>query len=81
MSVETVDPATFRTFLTEQMLTSGYLAGPAVYASVAHSNEVLRHYFDALETVLDSIPSIGNTEGSGSSSNCASPPSGFGRLA
>jgi glutamate-1-semialdehyde 2,1-aminomutase len=81
MSVEGVDAATFRPFLTEQMLASGYLAGPAVYASVAHSDEVLHHYFDALEIVLDSTLSIGNTEGSGSSSNCACPPSGFGRLA
>jgi glutamate-1-semialdehyde 2,1-aminomutase len=81
MSVEGVDPATLRTFLTEQMLASGYLAGPAVYASIAHSDEVLETYLEVLNRALTGLAGQANGAGTLNDEPLGRPVAGFARLA
>ena len=46
------DPIAVRTFITARMLEAGYLAGVNLYASVAHTPQILDDYFAALEPVF-----------------------------
>ena len=74
------DARVFRERLVAGMLAEGFLAGTAVYASLAHSPRVLERYGEALERVLDEIRRDPPTEQARSE---APSPShrGFGRLA
>jgi glutamate-1-semialdehyde 2,1-aminomutase len=42
----------YKTLVTQEMLDRGFLAGTSVYASLAHTPEVLERYFDALDPVF-----------------------------
>lgn len=50
-SVTGSDGVAVKTFVTQEMLAAGFLAGPAIYASIAHIPEVVDAYFKALEPV------------------------------
>ena len=39
----------FKTYMTQEMLKLGFLAGPAFYTCLSHSDEVLAKYDDALD--------------------------------
>jgi len=39
----------YKTFVTQEMLAKGYLAGNCVYVSTAHTPEIVDGYFEALE--------------------------------
>ena len=41
-----------RTFITQEMLKRGFLAGDCIYLSTAHSQEILDSYFDNLEEIF-----------------------------
>ena len=58
-SIDGFHPVELRTFITERMLIRGYLATTALYASIAHTKEVLTAYFDALRDVITEAVSIG----------------------
>jgi glutamate-1-semialdehyde 2,1-aminomutase len=45
----------YKTLITQEMLSKGYLAGNAVYASVAHTPEIIDGYFAALEPIFVTI--------------------------
>lgn len=49
------DPLTIKTFVTSRMLDQGYLAGPNLYASLAHTPAILDEYFAAMESVFTEI--------------------------
>ncbi|MEC8405883.1 MAG: aminotransferase class III-fold pyridoxal phosphate-dependent enzyme, partial [Actinomycetota bacterium] len=49
------DPLTIKTYVTSRMLDQGYLAGPNLYASIAHTPIILESYFTALTPVLEEI--------------------------
>lgn len=49
------EPLLMKTFITARMLALGYLAGPNLYASIAHTPEILADYHDALATVFTEI--------------------------
>jgi glutamate-1-semialdehyde 2,1-aminomutase len=51
-SVEGLNPLAVKTFITAQMLEQGYLAGPNLYASIAHTDEILDDYIAALTPVF-----------------------------
>ena len=51
-AIEGRDALTIKTFVTAQMLARGYLAGPNLYASLAHTPQILDDYFTALEPVF-----------------------------
>lgn len=54
-SLDGRDPLTIKTYVTSRMLDQGYLAGPNLYASIAHSPAVLEEYFTRLALVLVEI--------------------------
>lgn len=56
------DALTVKTFVTALMLERGYLAGPNLYASLAHTPEILDDYFTALEPVFGQLASHDDNE-------------------
>jgi len=54
-TVEGLDPVAVRTFVTSRMLDAGYLAGVNLYASLAHTPQILDDYFTALEPVFSEL--------------------------
>jgi glutamate-1-semialdehyde 2,1-aminomutase len=59
-SIEHLDPIAARTYITQQMLEKGYLAGVNLYASIAHTPEILDGYFDALAPVFATLAQMDN---------------------
>lgn len=57
-TVDDRDPLAVKTFITSRMLARGYLAGPNLYASIAHTPEILDDYFTALEPVFSELASL-----------------------
>ncbi len=51
-AVAGLDPLAVKTYLTLRMLDQGYLAGNALYVSIAHTDEILADYYDALAVVF-----------------------------
>ena len=54
-TVQDRDPVIIKTFVTSRMLDQGYLAGPNLYASIAHTPEILEGYFTAITPVFEEI--------------------------
>lgn len=46
---------TYKTLLTQQMLDQGFLASTLLYASIAHTPELIDRYFDVLDPVFKLI--------------------------
>lgn len=51
-TIEGLDPVGVKTFVTQEMLARGYLAGTSLYASIAHTPEIVEEYLDALTPVF-----------------------------
>ena len=51
-TIEGLDPVAVKTFVTQEMLARGYLAGTSVYASIAHTPEIVEEYLEALTPVF-----------------------------
>lgn len=49
------DTLLFKTFVTQEMLKKGFLAGTSIYLSIAHSEELINSYFDRLEPIFSTI--------------------------
>ena len=45
----------YKTFLTQEMLKKGFLAGTLFYASVAHEEKYLENYFTELDSIFEKI--------------------------
>jgi len=56
------DPLVVKTFVTAQMLDKGYLAGVNLYASLAHTPQIINDYFDAISPVFESLAEMDNHE-------------------
>lgn len=52
------NPLAYKTFFTQEMLKEGFLAGVGVYASLAHTDELIDKYFVSCEKVFASIAKI-----------------------
>ena len=50
----------YKTLITQEMLTKGYLVGNSVYACIDHTPEILANYFDALDPVFALIKECEN---------------------
>ena len=59
-SISSPDFAKYKTYITQEMLRKGYLAGNSFYASIKHNTEVLDGYFDCLEPILHTIAECQN---------------------
>jgi hypothetical protein len=56
------DPALVKSFVTQRFLTAGHLAGPALYASIAHAPAVLDRYLELLDAILGDLAAMGDAE-------------------
>ena len=45
----------YKTYVTQEMLKKGYLAGTLMYTSLAHTQEILDNYFEALDPIFADI--------------------------
>ncbi|GAB5522333.1 MAG: hypothetical protein Roseis2KO_02050 [Roseivirga sp.] len=51
-AIESPDMLKYKTFITQEMLKKGFLAGNSVYACTEHSDEILEAYTEAFDPVL-----------------------------
>ena len=49
------NPLAYKTLLTQEMLSKGFLASNIFFCSTAHSQEILNQYFEALDPVFSKI--------------------------
>lgn len=52
----------YKTYFTQEMLKEGFLAALAVYASLAHTEEIINEYLDACDRVFHKISDIVNAK-------------------
>lgn len=52
------EPLVYKTYFTQEMLKEGFLAGTGVYASYAHTNEIIEMYLLACERTFAKISDI-----------------------
>lgn len=52
------NPLMCKTYFTQQMLKEGYLAGTGVYASMAHTDNIIQEYLEVCEKVFQEIAEI-----------------------
>jgi glutamate-1-semialdehyde 2,1-aminomutase len=45
----------YKTFITQEMLKEGYLAGNCVYLCTKHTPEIIKNYLDTLDPIFESI--------------------------
>ena len=50
----------YRTYITQEMLEKGYLAGNSIYVCTEHTEEILNGYFEAIEPLFSSIQEFEN---------------------
>jgi glutamate-1-semialdehyde 2,1-aminomutase len=53
------DPVLLKTFITQEMLAARFLAGTALYASIAHDPAVLDAFSESLEPVFKRVADLG----------------------
>jgi hypothetical protein len=59
-AIDGFDPLAIKTYITTRMLDQGYLASNSMYASIAHTPEILDAYYEKLGLVFGEIASLGN---------------------
>ena len=52
------DALAYKTYFTQQMLSAGYLAGTALYLSLAHTKDIVDAYLKVCENVFQSLSDI-----------------------
>lgn len=57
-SLEYEEPLAYKTYFTQEMLKEGFLAGTGVYASLAHTDEIIGKYAEACDKVFGKIAKI-----------------------
>lgn len=58
--IEGYDNRIIKTYILQEMLKRGFLAGMSVYVSVAHEPEILKEYIDNLTEIFENISSNNN---------------------
>ena len=61
-SIEGFDPIVAKTYVTQEMLKRGFIAGNALYASIEHTDEILDRYRSNMLEVFRSISNSGGTD-------------------
>ena len=80
-SIEGFDPIVTKTFVTQEMLKRGFIAGNALYASIEHTDQILDQYFSNLHSVFHEISKSGSTDELNKQLDDGPAQSGFQRLA
>ena len=60
-SIDTPDSLIYKTLITQEMLSRGYLAGNSVYVCTEHTPDVVENYIKELESVFKVISECKNT--------------------
>ena len=61
-SFKSKDTLKYKTYITQEMLKKGYLAGNSLYASICHTDEILEKYYNHLYDVFKAIYKCENGE-------------------
>lgn len=61
-AVPHLDPVAVKTFVTQELLARGFLAGTVLYASLAHDSDVLDAYLECLEPVFEALAACATTD-------------------
>ena len=80
-SIEGFDPIVAKTYVTQEMLKRGFIAGNALYASIEHTDEILDRYRSNMLEVFRSISNSGGTDELKGRLDNGPAQSGFQRLA
>lgn len=51
-SFQSANAMSYKTLITQEMLSKGFLAGNSVYVCIHHNQEILEKYFEALDSVF-----------------------------
>ena len=54
-SIDSMNMLEYKTLITQEMLSGGYLASNSIYVSVEHTAEILTGYFEILDKVFSMI--------------------------
>jgi len=57
-----LDPLAVKTYITSRMLDQGYLSGNSLYVSIAHTDEILEQYYEALAIVFAELAQMDNAQ-------------------
>lgn len=57
-SFEYDNPLAFKTYFTQEMLKEGFLAATGLYASLAHTDEIIGKYLEAVDRVFGKIADV-----------------------
>ena len=80
-SIDGIDPIIAKTFVTQEMLKRGFIAGNALYSSIAHTDQTLEAYAENLDKVFAEIGRSGSSEELAMRLDGGPAQSGFQRLA
>ncbi len=61
-AVPHLDPVAVKTYVAQELLAQGFLAGTALYASIAHEPAMLDSYITSLEPVFEALAGCATTE-------------------
>ena len=78
-TIDGLDPLAVKTYITARMLREGYLSGVNLYASLAHTPEILGNYFESLALIFEDLTSM-DSLGLAKSLPSGPAQSGFSRL-
>ena len=79
-TIESKHALAYKTLVTQEMLSKGYLAGNCVYVCTEHSSEILEGYFEGLDKVFSLINECENGRNVNALLNDGICHSGFKRL-
>ncbi|MFV0482757.1 MAG: aminotransferase class III-fold pyridoxal phosphate-dependent enzyme [Bacteroidales bacterium] len=54
-SFESQKNLVYKTYITQEMLEKGFLAGNSIYVSIAHTQNIIDNYFEAIEELFKDI--------------------------
>ncbi len=57
-----LDPLAVKTYITARMLDQGYLSGNSLYVSIAHTDEILAEYYQALSIVFAELAAMDDAQ-------------------
>ena len=59
-TIQSENALAYKTLITQELLQRGFLAGTTLYASTAHTTEIIAEYFSALDPVFELISQCEN---------------------
>ncbi len=79
-NIEGFEPLVVKTFITQEMIKNGFIAGTSLYASIAHESFILEKYQTKLQTVFKRISDSETSNGLEAQLDAGTAQAGFRRL-